>query len=190
MRKRLLLTLAVLVLPVTAACGADDSSAVNDPVAEGPAATTVPPKQGVDVTVYFVQEGRLVPATRSVDGAGGDQAIAGAAMRALLAGPAAGEQAGGFRSEIPDETRLLGVKIGPDAVATVDLSREFEAGGDSAGIRARLGQVVCTLDNVTEVDSVDGTRFLLGGKQAKVFSSEGISLDNPLSCTDFDGLFR
>lgn len=189
--KRILIPLAIALVLTAGACGVDDSDAVDvgtAPVAEQPTSTTVAPGQGVQVTIYFVQEG-LIPATRTVP-PGSDQAVAGEAVRALLAGTTAGEQSGGFRTEIPGDTRLLGLTIGDDRVATVDLSREFEAGSDSLSIRLRLGQVVCTVDNVVDGDIVDGTRFLLDGTPVKVFSRAGISLDQPLHCTDFDGFFR
>ena len=60
---------------------------------------------------------------------------------------------------IPDGTTLLGISIA-DGIATVNLSREFESGGGSASMQARLAQVVYTL---TQFPTVTGVRFQLDG---------------------------
>jgi len=107
-----------------------------------------------------------------------------AALEDLLAGPTATEQASGMATAIPADTRLLGLVIAGGA-ATVDLSSEFESGGGSASMFARLGQVACTLDQFPTVGSV---RFELDGEPVSVFSGEGIVLDKPVSCGDYQNL--
>jgi spore germination protein GerM len=173
------------------ACGTD-----TEPVDLGAAPTsTVPPTtepsepaeptETVTVTIYFTRGDELAPTTRTVPVRGDDDLVAADALRALLAGPTTEEVAAGMGSEIPEGTRLLDVRIGTDRIATVDLSGEFETGGGSASMLARLGQVACTMDNVVELDIADGTRFLLDGQPVQVFSNEGIVLDGPVTCADY-----
>lgn len=104
-------------------------------------------------------------------------------MEALLAGPAAGEAAGtpAMTTAIPEGTEVLGVDI-IDGLATVDLSGEYDDGGGSFGMFARLAQVVYTLTRLPEVDEV---AFRIEGESVAVFSSEGIELDGPQQRDDY-----
>jgi hypothetical protein len=108
-----------------------------------------------------------------------------AAMTALLAGPSS-EESGDrtITSAIPAGTRLLGLEIA-DGVASVDLSQEFESGGGSTSMFVRLGQVVFTLTQFSDVQSV---RFLVEGQAVSVFSGEGIVLDRPQARADAEGV--
>ena len=159
-----------------------------------PTATTTPRPTGTPsatptgstiVRAYFVlgsftgNEG-LVPVLREVPRT---QAVATAAMRALLAGPNDAEMAGrpAMFTAIPDGTTLLGLSIS-DGIATVNLSREFESGGGSASIFARLAQVVYTL---TQFSTVDTVLFELDGEPVTVFSGEGVVLDHPVGREDY-----
>src|SRR5690606_35283550 len=67
-------------------------------------------------------------------------------------------------------------------IATVDLSAEFESGGGSFSVMARLAQVVFTL---TQFPTVDTVQFLLEGEPVEVFSGEGVILDGPIG-RDFE----
>ncbi len=73
----------------------------------------------------------------------------------LFKGPTAAESNSvpAITSTIPDNTLLLGVTL-TDGVATVDLSREFESGGGSFSMSGRLAQVVYTLTQFPEIESV------------------------------------
>jgi hypothetical protein len=121
----------------------------------------------------FVPVLRQIPAT---------QAVARAAMTALLAGPQGTELEAtpAITSAIPAGTRLLGLSI-TNGIATVDLSSEFEAGGGSRSMFGRLGQVVYTL---TQFPTVTSVVFQIEGRTATVFGSEGIVLDGPLARDD------
>ena len=112
---------------------------------------------------------REIPRTR---------AVASASMNALLAGPTDKEAAAGpnITTAIPDGVKLLGLKV-ENRVATVDLSREFESGGGTASVVGRLAQVVYTLTQFSNVDSV---RFMLDGEPVEVFGSQGIVLNGPV----------
>jgi len=111
------------------------------------------------------------------------QAVATAAMNALLAGPNESELAAepGMSTTIPSGTRLLGLSVG-DGIATVNLSREFESGGGSASVFGRLAQVVYTL---TQFPTVQSVLFQLDGVPATVFSGEGVILDHPVGRADY-----
>jgi hypothetical protein len=118
-------------------------------------------------------------------------AVATAAVRELIAGPtqdeAAGvygrrvERVGRLASAVPATTRLLGITI-QSGLATVDLSREFESGGGSFSMGARLAQVVYTL---TQFPTVERVNFRLDGQPVRVFSAEGLVLDRPATRDQF-----
>ena len=50
---------------------------------------------------------------------------------------------------------------------------------------ARLAQVACTLD---QFETVKGVSFELDGQPVDVFSGEGIVLDHPVRCRDYEEL--
>jgi germination protein M len=112
------------------------------------------------------------------------QRIGTAALQDLLAGPTEEERVRGLSTSIPEGTRLLGLVVS-NGIATVDLSSEYESGGGTLSMTARLAQVTCTLDRFS---TVDGVRFELDGEPVDVFSGEGIILDHPVSCGDYDEL--
>jgi hypothetical protein len=155
------------------------------------ASTTVPttpqttPDDGQDspsatITVYFLDDnGSAIGVKRTV----GTREVAAAAVQALIGGPTNGEAAEGLTGAFPAESLLLGVNIA-DGTATVDMSREFEAGGGSALILGRLAQLVYTL---TEFPSIDRVRLLLDGQSVETFSGEGVMVGEPLTRQDFTG---
>lgn len=140
------------------------------------------------VAVYFMLEELedqlpgpfLVPVYREAE-AGTDLAMT--VVGALLAGPTSEETAGtpAISTAIPEGTEVLGVDIS-DGLATVDLSGEYDDGGGSFGMFARLAQVVYTLTRFPEVDEV---AFEIEGEMVTVFSSEGIELDGPQQRDDY-----
>jgi hypothetical protein len=144
------------------------------------------------VKVYFMLEGGgsetrpgpfLVSVYREVPETLG---VARAAMTALLAGPTAEEKASvpAMSSAVPADTMLLGISI-DGGLATVDLSREFEAGGGTFSMAARLAQVVFTL---TQFATIEEVQFQLDGDPVTVFSSEGIIMDHPVDRSDYQDL--
>ena len=97
------------------------------------------------------------------------QAVGAASIGVLLAGPIEPELAASpaMYTSIPDGTRFLGLQIS-NGVATVNLSSEFEAGGDGISVSGRIAQVVYTL---TQFPTVTGVRFEFdGGAPKGVFS--------------------
>lgn len=151
--------------------------------------TTEPPEmEGLDVVAYFLLEDLndppmgpyLVPVHR---GDAETEGVGAAAMMELLAGPTSDEAEGipSIATAIPEGTSLLGLVI-EDGVATVDLSGEFDDGGGTASMAARLAQVVFTL---TRFPTVDEVVFHLDGEPVEVFSSEGIVLEEPQTREDY-----
>ncbi len=150
-----------------------------------PSGAVASPGNTISVLTYFHLGGLpgtagLVPVLRAVPQT---QAVAGAAINALIAGPTEAERAGRLiTSALPVGSRMLGLSIA-DGIATVDLSSEFEAGGGSASMFTRLGQVVYTL---TQFPTVESVVFEIEGRPVSVFSSEGIILDGPVGRDAFE----
>jgi germination protein M len=191
--------------PAGAEAAAEEAEAV---VAAGESATTAVPADSTtiavatttsaaasgvtSVKVYFFLTGGdsqatgpgpfLVPVHRAIPET---EAVAGAAMSLLLAGPTADELSSvpGLSSTIPGDTMLLGIAI-EDGLATVDLSREFESGGGSFSVTGRLAQVVYTL---TQFPTVEKVAFELDGEPVTVFSGEGLVIDGPVGRDDYQG---
>jgi hypothetical protein len=122
----------------------------------------------------------LVPVFRQTPATGDANMLA---VELLLQGPTADEIAGlpAMHTAIPEGTTLLGLRV-DSGVATVDLSSEFDDGGGSASMFARLAQVVFTVTRAAQVDEV---AFFMDGEPVTVFSSEGIGLDQPQTQADY-----
>jgi spore germination protein GerM len=150
-------------------------------VAPGTPSITQPPQPQATqfVDVYFVKDGRY--ATTIARAVPATPEVATEAIKALIEGPTSAEAEAGLSSAVPTDTLLLGITI-RDGKATIDLSREFEAGGGSFGMTARLAQVVYTL---TQFPTVDRVEFWLDGTPVTVFSSEGLLLEEPVSRSDY-----
>jgi hypothetical protein len=141
---------ALLVLVVlAAACGGseDDTSGSPPPPPPPPPATTTetqtePIIGATEVGVYFVRDGKLGFAQRSV---GVTPLIATATLEELLAGPTAEERDAGLTSDIPPNTKIVSLEV-EDGQAIVALSNPLD----------RLGslQVVHTLAQLETVERV------------------------------------
>lgn len=135
----------------------------------------------VDVKVYFLRGERLVIAHREVAG----PAVLRGALAAVLAGPTADERAAGLLTVIPPGTTLRDVSLA-DGQAIVDLSRDYESGGGTLSMTARLAQVVFT---ATQFDNTDRVLFWLDGEPVQFFGGEGITLDEPQERMNVDRAF-
>ncbi len=140
----------------------------------------VPPPAPQTVGVYFLRGERIGVATREIEPAAGAMA---AAMRALLAGPDAQERAT-LTTAIPERTRLLGVDV-DGGIATVDLTRQFELGGGSLSMQARVAQVVHTL---TQFPAVIRVAFRIEGRPVEAIGGEGVIVDPAVDREDFEDL--
>jgi hypothetical protein len=145
--------------------------------------TTTPPTtqpESSEVTIYLLNEsGQAIPTTRTVTTEG----VARAALQALIDGPTPQERAAGLSTAFPADSLIFGIAI-DGGTATVDMSREFEAGGGSFAILGRLAQLVYTL---TEFDSVDRVDLLLDGEEIEYFSGEGVIVGDGWTRSDFSG---
>lgn len=150
-----------------------------------PTTTTPSAEEVMAVVAYFLiadSEGGpyLVPVHQEVEGSEGP---IGAAIASLLAGPTPEQTEGSpsLSSEVPDGTELLGVDL-DDGTVTVDLSSEFEQGGGTASMTARLAQLVFTATRLPEVESL---RLHMDGEPVEVFSSEGLILEGTQTRDDY-----
>ena len=158
--------------------GTGSSTTTPDGTETSTTTTTTPVEQRF-VDIFLIKDAsNAVAVTRAVPAT---PEVAGNAIRALLAGPTDAELDGGLSSAIPKDTLLLGIVI-QDGLATIDLGREFEAGGGSFSMLGRLAQVVYTL---TQFPTIDSVQFRLDGQPVTVFSGEGILLEEPVTRGDY-----
>jgi len=181
-------TTTTMVAPTTTSVPATTTTtlATSTSAAADTTTSTLPEETGL--VVYFLLEDVeddaggpfLVPVYRDLSPG---SVPATAALEALAAGPTDDEREGtpSISSAVPEETSVLGVEV-KDAVARVNLSEEFDDGGGSFSMIARLAQVVYT---VTRFDSVEQVEFLIEGEPVTVFSSEGIELSGPQDRAEF-----
>jgi hypothetical protein len=121
-RMRLLLTLLVAASLTASLAAVSSASAVE--------------RQQATVKVWFLQGEQMI----SVDRPG---ATVADAVRQLLAGPTAAETKRGYRSYVPEGTKLRSATV-RSGVATVDLSLQFVQGRNADSLRARLSELVHT----------------------------------------------
>jgi germination protein M len=135
-------TLAVLGL-VLAGCGSEESEAPSAAPATTTVETaTVPEQAPAIVALYFLRDGKVGLARRSV--VTGPQ-IGTAALEELLKGPTASDRAAGLTTQIPAGTSLERLEI-EDGVARLELSNPLD--------ESATAQVVYTLTNFPTVRRV------------------------------------
>lgn len=132
----------------------------------------------VDVRIYLLRGERLAVTHRQVAG----PAVLRNAFAELLEGPTDSERAAGLHTEIPDGTTLRDLNLA-DGLATVDLSGDYERGGGTLSMSARLAQVIFT---ATQFDNVDEVLFWLDGAPVEFFGGEGIVLRDAQQRRDVD----
>lgn len=175
------LALAGVVLSVVlAGCGSEKAVSLGKPSTR---TTTAKEPTGrvptlLSLQVWFARDNGLVEVRRTHDPT---PLVATAAINALLAGPTSEERVRGLGSAVPPGTKLLGIAI-HDGVATIDLTSEYQSGAGSRSMQMRLAQVVYTL---TQFPTVHKVRFRLDGSPVNVFSSEGITLNDPVGRADY-----
>jgi hypothetical protein len=152
-RPLVLLALCALVL---AGCAGEGTSE---------ATTTRPaPKRTSSVLVYFLRDGKVAAARRSVTHAGSVEA---AAIRALIRGPTAEEANAGLATAVPPETRLRSLSIVNGSAQLALAQPEIEE--EDVVTTASVSQVVYTLTQFPTVRGVvyEGTRVLGPGLNRK-----------------------
>jgi len=129
------------------------------------------------VKVYFVKyskgQARIVSVNREVTPENSKIKVA---ITELLKGPSEEEKKKGFLSEIPEETKLLGIKEDQKEVV-VDLSEDFEYGGGSSSQMVRVEQLVKTAMNASKKP----VYLNIEGRRAEVIGGEGIMIKQPLN---------
>jgi spore germination protein GerM len=131
------------------------------------------------VIVYFIRGNRLVQQTRT---GSSSLTLPQLAMRQLLEGPSAEEQADGLSTAVPKDTALLSVAVDNHQVATVNLSQEFQQAAEQKLQQFRLAQVVFTLTELSDVDSV---RFSIEGDPTNVIDQNGVAVLGAVSRARF-----
>ena len=183
--------LVVAVGLAGAGCGIpDDSSARGLPrkdvpfdlLASEPVATTTTtlPSVPVDVTVFFVEAGHLVPVTRKVE----SPATTEKALRALILGPTPAEARKGYRTAIARSTTILSAGLGEGGIAVVDVTNSFHVGSQPDTILA-AAQMVYT---ATAFPEVRGVKFTLEGEQANIYQGDGVQTRFPVGRVTYSSL--
>jgi Sporulation and spore germination/Immunoglobulin-like domain of bacterial spore germination len=168
----------------TASPGSSNKPSVTpSPTPKATSPPTAAPSGSTIVRAYFflgsfTDNAGLAPVLREV---APTQAVATAAIRALLRGPNDAELGArpAMYTEIPNGTKLLGLSI-TKGVATVDLSQEFEGGVDAASNVGRVAQVVYT---ITQFPTVDSVRFQLDSQPVSTIA--GVVQGDGLTRADF-----
>jgi germination protein M len=101
-------------------------------------------------------------------------------MAALLAGPDQAERAAQMSSAVPTGSRLLHLSIA-SGIARADFNTQFASGAGALSAIARVDQVVYTL---TQFPTVQKVLFLVNGKVARTFTSEGLVFGHPVGRAD------
>lgn len=149
--RRALLAAPLLAL-LLAACGGGGERTSTTQVTETeppPTATTTPPPQTTELRVYFLRDGKVQPVRRVVKKTA---AVAGAALRELLRGPQADEEAQlGLETQVPEGASYRRLRA-EGGVVSLELAGEWP--------RAGLGQLVYTLTQFPSVEAVE-----IGGRR-------------------------
>ena len=99
-----------------------------------------------------------------------------AAMEALFSGPNGIEKMSGVYSEIPPETKLLGIREDANSY-TINISDDFEIGGGADSMKVRVNQLVTT---ATQAAGDKDVYLEINGKRAEYVGGEGIMILQPL----------
>ncbi len=99
------------------------------------------------------------------------------AIKELIKGPNIIEKSTGAYSEIPQTTKLLGIKESGNKVI-IDFSSDFQYGGGTDSIYSRMMQLIKTAINNTKNKNI---YLYLDGKQVNIIGGEGIMISQPLT---------
>ena len=99
-----------------------------------------------------------------------------ATMEALFSGPNGFEKIAGVYSEIPPETKLLGIKEDANSY-TINISDDFEMGGGADSMKIRVKQLVTT---ATKAANGKDVYLEIEGKRVEYVGGEGIMILQPL----------
>ncbi len=146
---------------------------VYGPAQPAPEPEPIPPNG----TVYFVSGRHLEPAAVKL------QPVLDSLAEALLVVLFQGPQAKGLSSEIPEGSRLNGVRV-DGGLATIDVSGDFEQAAPPRSQALRIAQVVYTL---TEFDEVDRVALFVNGERCCMYDMQSRPITRPLTRQMFRG---
>ncbi len=99
------------------------------------------------------------------------------AIKELLKGPNLVEKSLGAYSEIPKNTKLLGIKHKGNKII-IDLNSDFQYGGGTDSIYSRMMQLIETAINNSDNKKI---YLYLDGEQVNFIGGEGIMITQPLN---------
>jgi spore germination protein GerM len=120
----------------------------------------------------------LVEQTVSLKAAG-SVSIWRQAHTALTAMAGYPESQGALHNPLPAGSRVLGVHLDRNSIATVDLSREFRD-NFNGGAREEQVTIYALVNTVGAIDGVQGVRFSIAGKPMDEFAGH-LDLSSPLT---------
>jgi hypothetical protein len=173
------------------ACGDDDDTSTSTSAVSTTAAssttvsasttTTTVPADTVAVHVYLVRGETLGVGVRRVVANDDPHATL---VEALLAPAGPDEAALGLTTQIPVGTTLRSVDV-VERAAVVDLSSEFASGGGSLAMQLRIAQLVYT---VTQLGDVDTVTVWIDGAPVDGLGGEGIVVNDLTRADGYDQL--
>lgn len=198
MRHARALSVALLLAGGTAACGipADDAprsitqDQTDDVVPDAPVTSD---GRTLLVDLYFTRfdgsRDKIVPLERAVPtGGSSSRPTPATVLETLLGGSTeADRDEHNVVTKIPDGTVLDGQpELDADGVLTVNLTDAIN-GVQSDGARLAYGQMVCTAD---DLDEVDGVRFTVDGQPVQAPTGDGDTSGEPLTCESYANLIE
>lgn len=183
MRRVVATTLSALLCTVACGVSTDDQATPIDMSGE-PAllatstTTSIPDSTGVQTLVYFLQtdEARLVASTRQV----APERTIRTAIEALLAGTTEEESDDDIRTQIPDDTELLGANEVGD-VLVLNFNEAFLE-GEATSQNQAFAQIVYTVSDIEPGAKVE---FRVLGEPKPVLIDNGESVQRCVTRDDF-----
>ena len=103
-------------------------------------------------------------------------------LQILFKGTTQPESVKGYRSLIPQGTKLLSATV-KNGVATINLSENFQF--NQFGIEGYLGQLAQIVFTATAFPTVTSVQFLIEGQRREYLGAEGVWIGTPLSRDKF-----
>ncbi|MBE6347760.1 MAG: hypothetical protein E7064_02285 [Spirochaetaceae bacterium] len=104
------------------------------------------------------------------------------AINTLLSGPTSEEADKGYKSLIPEGTKLLGARVA-NKTATLNFSESFSF--NKYGVQGYLGQLMQIVYTATSFSTIDNVQFLIEGQKLEYLGGEGVWIGSPLSRISF-----
>ena len=104
------------------------------------------------------------------------------AINTLLSGPSSEEADKGYKSLIPEGTKLLGARVA-NKTATLNFSESFSF--NKYGVQGYLGQLMQIVYTATSFSTIDNVQFLIEGQKLEYLGGEGVWIGSPLSRISF-----